>query len=498
MKPTATIKRRMLHLALLALINVVVIAVIAVSAVLYAWTSAARRLPALHGWHFQRPASEFHAADEQPGYGFKEYLAQEDRVFAELETLMKGAWSAREVGPYCRFHTESACNPFTLLDRNWNRTFVLEAPTPKAGVLLVHGLSDSPYSLRSLGLELNKAGCTVIGLRMPGHGTCPSALAKAQWQDWAAAVRIAMKGLQDSVPSGTPLLMVGYSNGGALCVQYAAAAMDDPRRPHPDGLVLYSPMIGLTPLAAFTEVYPYAATVSGEEKLEWSNIEPEIDPFKYSSWPINASLQGYRMTQDVEARLATLAASGRMKEFPKLLTVQSAADSTVLATRMVDGLMDRVSPGRGELILFDINRASWTEGLVNRDFAKELLPRLKREDLSFTFNFVTNRSPGTAELEVRTRRGAQVESSEIDASWPKGVFSLSHVALPIPPDDPVYGDAGPGMKLPLGVLTGRGERGVLAISEGLLMRMRYNPVHAWTQKRVMDWMMGIAAETKGR
>jgi len=59
---------------------------------------------------------------------------------------------------------------------NWNRSFVLPQEEPALGVLLLHGLSDSPYSLKALGERLNGQGAMVLGLRIPGHGTAPSGL----------------------------------------------------------------------------------------------------------------------------------------------------------------------------------------------------------------------------------------------------------------------------------------------------------------------------------
>ena len=43
-------------------------------------------------------------------------------------------------------------------------------------MLLLHGYSDSPYSLRGFGAMMRDAGAHVVGLRIPGHGTAPSAL----------------------------------------------------------------------------------------------------------------------------------------------------------------------------------------------------------------------------------------------------------------------------------------------------------------------------------
>jgi alpha-beta hydrolase superfamily lysophospholipase len=466
--------------------------VLAFGGVVFAWTRLARALPDLRGWHRDAPASEFRAADERDGYSLDDYLRQEDGVFAELDALVVGAWASEEVGRFCRFRAESICNPATILERNWNRSFVLEAERPVGAALLVHGLSDSPYSLRSLGASLHAAGYTVVGLRVPGHGTCPKALAEVDVDDWAAALRVAARGVRNRVPKDLPFVMVGYSNGGALCVDYTAAALaSSADLPMPSALVLISPMIGITPVAEFTTLAPVVAWISGEEKLAWSGIEPEIDPFKYSSWPTNASLQAYRITERVDERLAALAASGRMSAFPPLLAVQSIADSTVLAHRTIDGLMDRLTPGDSELLLFDVRRDALMDGLLHTGFEEAIRPRLDRLDRPFGLTLVTQRSADSDTMVARTYRTGGDEVEEvIDAVWPAGVFSLSHVALPIPTNDPVYGlgdDDAPAI-LPLGTLAARGESGVLALSPSLLMRMRYNPFYGWTEARILRWL----------
>lgn len=497
MKAPSSVGRKLLRYGGWAVAVLVVLAAVGLSGVVFAWARFAHSLPDLRGWHVQSPRSEFQASDVRGSYSFADYLKQEDRVFAELDELVKGEWATERAGKFCRFQADSVCNPVTLYERNWNRSYVLEASEPVGGALLVHGLSDSPYSLRVLAGKLHAAGYTVIGLRVPGHGTCPKALADVSWRDWVAAVEVAMKGLRERVPQGLPLIMVGYSNGGALCVNYAARLVDEvtPDAPAPAGLVLISPMIGISPMAEFTELFPTVAKLSGEKKLAWSGIEPEIDPFKYSSWPTNASLQAYRMTMRVEESLARLAADGRMGKFPPVLAVQSVVDSTVIPTKMLDVLMDRVPKGNSELILFDIDRDELLEGMIDIRFEEQIRPRLVRDDLPYSLTIVTNRFVQTKVPVARSRRNGEILDADIGIPWPQHIFSLSHVALPISPADPVYGVGGPDapVKLPLGTLSWRGESGVLALSPSILMRMRYNPFYEWTEKRILSW---VKARTK--
>jgi len=495
--PLHAARRQLFRLLLLSAAFIVLLAFVGAGGVVFAWTRFAQGLPELQGWHTHAPKSEFQASDAKPGYTFADYLKQEDKVFAELDSMMKSDWSPKVVGRFSRYKVDSVCNPENILDRNWNRTFVSEAKDPVGGALLVHGLSDAPYSLRALAEKLVAANYTVVCLRVPGHGTSPKALAQSSWNDWAAATRIAMADLRKRIPRELPVIAVGYSNGGALCVNdVCEGLLNNDASARPSALVLISPMIGITPMAEFTELYPAVSWLTGEKKLSWSGIEPEIDPFKYSSWPVNASLQAFRITRHVEASIATLAADGRMKDFPPTLVVQSAADATVIAYRMIDILMDRLPPGRGELILFDINRASWLEGLTDDSFEKHIRPRLTRADLPFVLTLVTNRKVDSPEPVARTLIKGTITEAEIGVPWPTGNFSLSHVALPIPADDPVYG-AGQKestTKLPLGTLALRGERGVLAISSGLMMRMRFNPFYEWTENEILKWITRNASE----
>ena len=118
------------------------------------------------------------------------------------------------------------------------------------GVLLLHGYSDSPYSLRGFGQMMRDAGAHVLGLRIPGHGTAPSALKYTTAEDMTAAVRLAMSYLKSAMGE-RPIFIIGYSNGAALALNYDLEAVEDATLPVPAGVVVMSPEIGLSRAAAY-------------------------------------------------------------------------------------------------------------------------------------------------------------------------------------------------------------------------------------------------------
>ncbi len=479
------------------IVNVLFTTVVALAAFLYAWTRISHSLPELRGWHIDAPAAEFTAADARAAYSFDDYLEQERRTFAELDAMINGPWVAEATGQYNRFQSDSVCNPDTILERNWNHTLLTEVEHPIGGALLVHGLSDSPYSMRAIAQRLNEEGYTVIALRVPGHGTCPAALAEVSWEDWAAAVRVAARGLRKRLPDGAPLVLGGYSNGGALVVHYAIEAIDDEASPRPDAIILFSPMIGITSLAKLMELNGVIAKMSGEPKARWSSIETEINPFKYSSWPMNASVQAWQLTRRIEAKLSTLQASGRMGAIPPILAMQSALDSTVIVPALITTLFDRLTPGSSELVLYDANRSNRLNGLIDHSYDHQIRPLLSRTDRPFTLTLVVNVSPDSLEVEVVSRVGESITRTSLGTSWPEHVYSLSHEAIPFPPDDPLVGDGRTktAIGLSLGSLSLRGENGFLTIPTSFRLRQLHNPFYYEMEDHIINWLKQVVGDS---
>ena len=446
------------------------------------------RRPDLNVWHEAILDEEF---DRKSGVkNFDGYLKLEERLFAQLEKKVYATTPPGDEKTIIRYQKGSMMDP-TSMATNWNRTYQLEQGNPTAGVLLLHGLSDSPYSLRHLGEEYHQAGASVIGLRIPGHGTAPSGLVEATWKDWAAAVRMAAVHLKEKI-GDKPLYLVGYSNGGALAIIYSLESLKDTSLPTPDGLILLSPEIGLPKAAAFAVWQGRIGHALGLEKLAWNSISVEYDPFKYGSFAVNAADQAYRITRKIEKEMTRMEKADRLVEFPRMLCFQSAVDATVRAPALLSCLFERLPAKGHELVLFDINRAEVIEILLANDPASYLDPLLEGPNQPFSFTIVTNERINddiSRNVILKHRKAGQPEvtTQAIDFAWPKDIFSLSHVALSFPETDPLYG-SGDGEKVPtLGNRELRGERGTLLISSDEMLRQKWNPFYPWVEQRALEF-----------
>ncbi|RMS47396.1 Lipoprotein, partial [Pseudomonas coronafaciens pv. garcae] len=104
--------------------------------------------------------------------------------------------------------------------------------TIKAGVLLVHGLGDSPWSFHDVARKLADQGFLVRTVLLPGHGTKPEDMLNVSLEQWQQVVREQAQLLGQEVPK---VYLGGFSTGANLVLDYAYD--------HDEiaGLVLFSP-----------------------------------------------------------------------------------------------------------------------------------------------------------------------------------------------------------------------------------------------------------------
>ncbi|GAA2412587.1 alpha/beta fold hydrolase [Streptomyces glaucosporus] len=89
----------------------------------------------------------------------------------------------------------------------------------EVGVLLCHGFTGCPQSMRPWAEYLAERDLTVSLPLLPGHGTRWQDLAVTGWQDWYAAVDLELRALRERCGQ---VFVCGLSMGGALALRLAA------------------------------------------------------------------------------------------------------------------------------------------------------------------------------------------------------------------------------------------------------------------------------------
>ena len=453
--------------------------------------SALGRLPDLQPWHRLVSRLEPRAGEITAAFTLDDYLRREDAVFAEARSTVDDVVSpGADAAVPNRYVIGSRSHP-SRLGTDWNRTQTSTPPVVAGGALLVHGLTDAPYSMRAVAARLHAAGYYTLSLRMQGHGTVPGGLVDVTWEDWLAAVRMGAREVRRRIGDGKPLLLVGYSNGGALVTKYALDVAEGADLPAASKLILISPMIGVSPMAWLARTISRLGPLPFLEKARWLDVVPEYNPFKYNSFPANAAIQTARLTGALKEQVTRAGADGRLGRLPPILAFQAVIDATVSTRAVVDDLFARLPAGGHELVLFDINRYSGIEPLLSPG---AVLPRLLGDGVRhFTVTLVTNTRADTHAVSAMSvaAESATMSDEPLGLAWPPDMFSLSHVALPFPEDDPVYGGASDSRErggVSLGRIAIRGEKGVLIVPQDVLMRVTWNPFFPYVLSRIDRWI----------
>jgi alpha-beta hydrolase superfamily lysophospholipase len=471
----------------LLLILVLLVAVVALGL----RAQRALRAPPLQPWHTYVPPEL--RADELDRADWARYVAQEQVVFDGVRDNVVRVLGPGERMAYNRYFEDSPVHPARFA-QDWNRSYVIRPEgAPRGAVVLLHGLTDSPYSLRHFARHYAERGFVAIGVRMPGHGTVPAGLTEARAEDWNAATRLAVREARRLVPAPAPLHLVGFSNGGALAVKYSLDAIEDAGLPRADRLVLFTPMIGITRFARFAGLAALPALLPPFASAAWLSNMPEFNPFKYNSFPVNGARQSYRLTDMLQAQIQRLSRADKLATLPPIVTFQSVIDFTVSTPAILTALYAFLPDNGSEIVLFDVNRTV-KFGPLLRPSSYVALDRLTpTEPQNYRFTAIANAGDDTDATVERSIAPGQLQAVERPLQWryPKGIFSLSHLSIPIPPDDPLYGTSpDPARRdefgLNLGALEARGERGALIVDQDFLTRLPSNPFYGYVQARVED------------
>lgn len=454
----------------------------------------AQRGPALQPWHTYVPeelgARALQAAD------WNTYLRHEAQLFESVHAQMREQLDASMRVASNRYYEGASMYPGRFV-QDWNRSYVLE-PTgkPLGAVVLLHGLTDSPYSLRHVAQRYHQHGYIAIGLRLPAHGTVPGALTAVSWQQWTAATRLAVREARRRA-GDVPLHIVGYSNGAALAMKYTLDAIEDKQLARPNRLLLISPMIGISGSARFAGLAGLPAIFPAFAKAAWLGIEPEYNPFKYNSFPVNAARESWLVTNALRQQLVRLNKAQRLADLPPVLGFQSVVDATVNARDVLTSLYALLPENGSEIVLFDVNRNVAFDALLQPGADHALQRLLPVGPQRYRTTVIGNAAPGRAEMVERVTEPGETtaRTRALGLGYPPEIFSLSHVALPFPINDALYGvtpDRNEDFGIRLGAFTPRGERGALLVAPDAILRISSNPFFPYLLARAEA---GIASTT---
>lgn len=173
-----------------------------------------------------------------------------------------------------------------------------ETTAKKRGVLLIHGLYDSPFTMRDIGSYLLQQGYQVRSILLPGHGTVPGDLLNINYLEWLKAVDYGVDTLASEVDE---LFLAGYSMGALLAIH---KALQDTRM---RGLVLISPALQIQHqrlLAGHIVWCKYTSKIF--TPCEWYRQRLfQQDYTKYESFTYNSAIQIYALLTQVNTTLKT-------------------------------------------------------------------------------------------------------------------------------------------------------------------------------------------------
>jgi carboxylesterase len=203
------------------------------------------------------------------------------------------------------------------------------------GVLLSHGFTGSPASMRPWGQHLAERGYTVRVPRLPGHGTRWQDLNAVGWDDWYGELESELSELRERCDR---VAVCGLSMGGALALRLAELRPRDV-----DALVLVNPAVAMRNWRLY--LLPYLKYIVPSMPGIGNDIKkPGTDEVGYSRTPLRALHSMVRTLPAIQADLASVTAP--------LLVFRATEDHLVDATS-VSIIREGVSSAIAEYVTLD-------------------------------------------------------------------------------------------------------------------------------------------------
>ncbi len=266
-----------------------------------------------------------------PDLPFSQYV-QESRKNIEhiLSDLRFANGDSPYLGEYTAAQAAQMRGPFELLPENGST-----GPGKGKGFLLIHGLTHSPYRMRSIADSLHQAypNGTIRAVLLPGHGTVAGDSLTMRHTDWMAITDYGVRSFE-KMETISDLYLVGFSTGTALAVRHL---QNNPKSPKIKGLILISTAVKAKTGAAFLSPYLRWAK-------DWLATFEERDAAQYESFSVNAGAEFFLLTKNIMKSKTPI-------DVPVLMAV-SADDETIDANAARQFFCDRVNARRRGLIWY--------------------------------------------------------------------------------------------------------------------------------------------------
>ncbi|GAB3561878.1 alpha/beta fold hydrolase [Arthrobacter alkaliphilus] len=194
---------------------------------------------------------------------------------------------------------------------------------PSIGVVMSHGFTGSPHSMRPWAEYLAAEGYAVRLPLLPGHGTTWQDMATRHWQEWHHAVDAAYLELQAECEF---VFAAGLSMGGTLALRIAAT------RPVAGTVVVNPGLVIDDPRAAVVGILKHV--LKSTPAIANDILKPGVDEGAYPRTPVAAAHELKKMYKDTIALLPRISAP---------LRVFRSVEDHVISVRSVELLKERVT-----------------------------------------------------------------------------------------------------------------------------------------------------------
>lgn len=235
----------------------------------------------------------------------------------------------------------------------------------RVGVLLCHGFTGSPKSMRPWAEHLAAEGLTVSVPRLAGHGSTWQDLALTRWPDWYAGVERAFDDLRTRCDE---VFVMGLSVGGALALRLAEQRGGDVRGAVVVNTSLLTQDKRLKALRVLKHVLPTVPGVANDIK------KPGQDEGGYDRVPLAAL---HSLTQ-----LWTLVCRDLAQVTQPLLVFRSAVDHVV-------------EPAGGALLMATVSSTDIEERVLQDSFHVATLDNDADQIFTGSLAFVRRLAPAT-------------------------------------------------------------------------------------------------------